>query len=304
MIKCVGFDSDSDFNIGSGGTGGAYGLNSGIFPPSGTTDFTRATRDTTVKASGSSSLKFTIPANSRSDSSGAYFTNFSADLSTQFGENSDFFIQWRQRFSPEFVATKFAGGGGWKQFIVGTGDVLGTLSNSCTALEVVVQNTYLRGFPQMYNSCTGSTSHGPYNAFEEPYGAYDFKVENAMPSPFCLYSQRSTSFFPPMGNCFPYVANEWLTFQVEIKTGPRVNDEFTNSFVTLWIARDGQASQQVFLWGPYKLSAGAPGDNQRFGKVWLLPYDTGKDATVTNPVAYTWYDELIISTNKIADPPP
>jgi hypothetical protein len=173
-------------------------MNAGIFPPSGTTDYTRATRDTTVKASGNSSLKFTIPANSPSDSSGAYFTNFSADLSTQFGENSDFFIQWRQRFSPEFVATKFAGGGG----------------------------------------------------------------------------------------C------------------PRVNDEFTNSFVTMWIARDGQASQQVFLWGPYNLSAGPPGDNQRFGKVWLLPYDTGKDATVTNPVACTWYDELIISTSKIADPPP
>jgi hypothetical protein len=304
VIKCVGFDSDSDFNIGSGGTGGAYGLNAGIFPPSGTTDYTRATRDTTVKASGNSSLKFTIPANSPSDSSGAYFTNFSADLSTQFGENSDFFIQWRQRFSPEFVATKFAGGGGWKQLIIGTGDVAGTLSTSCSALEVVTQNTNLRGFPQMYNSCTGSTSHGAYNPFEQPYGAFDFKIENAMPAPFCLYSQSSTSFFPPIGNCFPYVANEWLTFQVEIKTGPRVNDEFTNSFVTMWIARDGQASQQVFLWGPYNLSAGPPGDNQRFGKVWLLPYDTGKDATVTNPVAYTWYDELIISTSKIADPPP
>jgi hypothetical protein len=304
VIKCVGFDSDSDFNIGSGGTGGAYGLNSGIFPPSGTTDYTRATRDTTIKASGNSSLKFTIPANSPSDSSGAYFTNFSADLSTQFGENSTFFVQWRQRFSPEFVATKFAGGGGWKQLIIGTGDVAGTLSTSCSALEVVTQNTNQRGFPQMYNSCTGSTSHGAYDPFEQPYGAYDFKIENAMPAPFCLYSQSSTSFFPPIGNCFPYVANEWLTFQVEIKTGPRVNDEFTQSYVNLWIARDGQASQQVFAWGPYHLSAGAPGDNQRFGKVWLLPYDTGKDPTVTNPVAYTWYDELIISTSKIADPPP
>jgi hypothetical protein len=302
VIKCVGFDSDSDFNIGSGGTGGAYGLNSGIFPPSGTTDYTRATRDTTIKASGNSSLKFTIPANSPSDSSGAYFTNFSADLSTQFGENSDFFIQWRQRFSPEFVATKFAGGGGWKQLIIGTGDMPKAFATSCTALEVVVQNTYQHGFPQMYNSCTGSTSHGPYDPFSERFGAYDFKLENGMPDPYCLYSQSRTSYFPPIGNCFPYVANEWLTFQVEIKTGRRINDEFTNSFITLWVARDGQASQQVILWGPYNLSAGAPGTNQRFGKVWLLPYNTGKDGTVTNPVAYTWYDDLIISRMRIADP--
>jgi hypothetical protein len=304
VLKCVGFDSAADLNTGTGGTNGAFGQNSGILPPYGTSNYTLATIDTTIKASGGGSLRFTIPANSGSDSSGSYFTNFSSDLSTQFGENSDFFIQWRQRFSPEFVTTKFAGGGGWKQAIIGTGDAPGTLSSSCTTLETVVQNTYLRGFPQMYNSCTGSTSHGPYNPFEEPYGAYDFKMENAMPSPFCLYSQSSTSYFPPVGNCFPYVANEWLTFQVEIKTGPRVNDEFTQSYVNLWIARDGQASQQVFAWGPYNLSAGAPGDNQRFGKVWLLPYDTGKDATVAYPVAYTWYDELIISTSKIADPPP
>ena len=304
VIKCVGFDDPADFNTGGGVAGGAYGQNSGILPPYGTTDFTRATRDTTIKASGNSSLKFTIPANSPSDSSGSYFTNFSSDLSTQFGENSEFYIQWRQRFSPEFITTKFAGGGGWKQLIIGTGDQRGgPLSSSCTTLETVVQNTYLRGFPQMYNSCTGSTSHGPYNPFEEQFGTYDFKLENARPSPYCLYSQSATGYVPPNGNCFGYVANEWLTFQVEIKTGPRVNDEFTNSYVTLWIAREGKQSEPVIAWGPYNLSAGAPGDNQRYGKVWLLPYDTGKDASVTNPVAYTWYDELIISTKRIGDPP-
>jgi hypothetical protein len=50
------------------------------------------------------------------------------------------------------------------------------------------------------------------------------------------------------------------------------------------------------------LAAGGPGENQRFGKIWLLPYHTGKDASVSNPIAYTWYDELVISRNKIADP--
>jgi hypothetical protein len=156
----------------------------------------------------------------------------------------------------------------------------------------------------MYNSCTGSTSHGPYNPFVEVYGAYDFKLQNGMPSPYCLYSQSSTSYFAPVGNCFGYVANEWLTFQVEIRTGPRVNDEFTNSYVNLWIARDGKPSQQVIAWGPYNLTAGPAAENQRFGKLFLLPYNTGKDASVTNPTAYTWYDELIISRNRIADPPP
>jgi hypothetical protein len=302
VVKCVGFDEAADFNNGSGGTGGAYGLNSGIFPPSGTSDYSVVARDTAVKASGNSALRFTIPANSGADSSGSYFTNFSNDLSVQFDGGQEFFVQWRQRFSAEFIATKFAGGGGWKQVIVGTGDQPGKLYFSCTALEIPVQNTYHRGFPAMYNSCTGSTSHGAYHPFEEPFGKYDFKLQNARPDPYCLYSQSSSSYFAPNGSCFGYVANEWMTFQMQVKLGPRVGDEFQGSYVTLWGAREGKASELLFQWGPYNLTAGQPGDNQRYGKVWLLPYNTRKDASVTNPVSYTWYDELIISRSKIADP--
>jgi hypothetical protein len=302
VVKCVGFDAAGDFNTNGGSAGGAWGQNAGILPPSGTTDFTRATRDTIEKASGSSSLKFTLPGNAGSDAAGSYFTNFSNDLSTQFGENAEFFIQWRQRFSAEYIATKFAGGGGWKQVIIGTGDQPGKLYSSCSSLETVVQNTQHRGFAQMYNSCSGSASHGPYQPFEEPFGAYDFKFQNARPAPYCLYSQGSTSYFEPTGNCFGYQANEWMTFQVRIKTGPRVGDEFTNSYVTLWVARQGQPSEEVIHWGPYNLSAGSAADNQRFGKIWLLPYNTGRNAGVTNPITYTWYDELVISRSKIADP--
>jgi hypothetical protein len=154
----------------------------------------------------------------------------------------------------------------------------------------------------MYNSCTGSASHGAYHPFNQSYGSFDFKLQNARPSPYCLYSQRQTSFFPPTGNCFGYFANEWMTFQVRIKTGSRVGNEFTNSYVQLWIARENQPSQLVLDWGPYNLSAGPASENQQFGKVWLLPYNTGKSASQSYPTAYTWYDELIISRNKIADP--
>jgi hypothetical protein len=69
-----------------------------------------------------------------------------------------------------------------------------------------------------------------------------------------------------------------MTFQVMIKTGPRVNDEFINSFVKLWIAREGQPAEPVTDRGPYNLTAGNLVSNQRFGKVWFLPYHTGKSA--------------------------
>ena len=259
--------------------------------------------DTAVKASGAGSIKFTVPASSGANSSGSYFTNFTDDKSVLFGGNGEFYIQWRQRFSPEFLNVAFAGGGGWKQVIIGTGDYPGSMFYaSCTALETVVQNTNHRHFAQMYNSCEGSASHGPYDPFEQPFNGFDFKLQNARPSPYCLYSQNGSNRFPPNGNCFGYFANEWMTFQVGITTGPRVGNEFTNSRVRLWIARAGQQSELVIDWGPYNLSAGSVAENQRFGKVWLLPYNTGKSSSTTYPVAYTWYDELIVSTTRIADP--
>jgi hypothetical protein len=295
----VSFDSAADIAGGFGSNSGIFANGSGVKPAI----------DTTVKASGAGSLMFTIPANSSADSSGSYFTNFSPDLLTQFGENSVFYVQWRQRFSPEFINTFYTsvfGGGanGWKQVIIGAGDQPGALTTSCTVLETVVQNTYQTKFPQMYNSCSGSTSHGAFYSFEEPFGNSDFKKQNARPSPFCLYSQGPNNYFPPNGNCFGYVANEWMTFQVRIQTGPRLTtglqDEWTNSLVTLFVARFNSVSEKVIEF-PINLSAGDPSEDLKFGKVWLLPYHTNKDPAQTNLVAHTWYDELIISTQPIAD---
>src|SRR5262245_8376767 len=131
VIKCVNFDTDKDFDKGRGGTQGAYGSNFGLFPPYGTSDYTRATRDTTQAAAGGSSLRFTIPSNTASDTSGAWFTNFSDDLSVQMGEGQEVYVQWRQRFSPEFLNTQYTGidnqalGNGWKMLDVSAGDLPG-----------------------------------------------------------------------------------------------------------------------------------------------------------------------------------
>lgn len=294
VIKCIGFDDAASI---AGRWGDPSGITAG--------DSTTPTIDFDVKASGAGSLKFTIPSNSGSDSSGTFFTNFADDLSIQFDGGQEFYVQWRQRFSSELIGTKYQGAGGFKQIIIGTGDRPGKVYSSCSDLEVVMFNYEQEGFPAMYNSCSGSKSHGPYDGFYQPFGAYDFKLQNGRPSPYCLYSQGRTSpksYFAPQGNCFGYVAKEWTTFQVRIKLGPRVGDEFVNSQVTLWAARQGQPSQLVIDWGPYNLTAGPPGENQRFGKLWLLPYNTGKSASQSHPTAYTWYDELIISRSRVADP--
>lgn len=93
-----------------------------------------------------------------------------------------------------------------------------------------------------------------------------------------------------------------MTFQIMIEPGPRVNDEFVDSKVKLWVGREGQPSELVMDFSGVYLAAGAPGTNQEFGKVFLIPYLYLKDSSQAHPTAYTWYDELIISTNKIDDP--
>ena len=93
-----------------------------------------------------------------------------------------------------------------------------------------------------------------------------------------------------------------MKIEISEKTGPRVGDEFAGSFVEMWIAREGRSGEKVFDWGPYNLSAGPTAEDQRFGKIWFLPYHSNKDPRQVHPVGYTWYDELIVSRQKIADP--
>lgn len=297
VVRCWGFDSATDLGtLGWGGNTGRFNNTSGGRVPD---------LDTTVKASGASSLRFEVTPGGAGGGAGQWYGNFSSNLATQFGANSEFYVQWRQRFSPDFLN----GGAGWKQAILSTGDKTGcspanttNCFSSCTAIEIVPQNSYARGFVQVYNSCTGSSTQRPYDPFEEPFSSAfnpaDFKLENARPSPYCLWSQQAV---PPTGNCFPYVANEWMTFQFYIKLGARVNDEWTNSYFKLWAAREGQASELIFDWGPDVFVAGPIGEDQKFGKIWLLPYSGASTFNTTVPPV-TWYDEVIVSTQRIADP--
>jgi hypothetical protein len=152
VIKCVDFDDAGDI-------AGRWGNISGILPGS-----TPMVLDTGTKASGNSALKFTIASNTGGGDAGSYFTNFSDDLSQRFGEGEEFYVQWRQRFSPEFITnTSLYNGASWKQTIIGEGDRPGvcnpsspttaTCPSSCTQLEIVTTNSYDRNFPHMYHSC-------------------------------------------------------------------------------------------------------------------------------------------------------
>jgi hypothetical protein len=201
------------------------------------------TLDCAVAVSGCS-LRFTIPSNSGAGASGSWFVNFSDDFSARFGEGESFYVQWRQRFSRTFLETRFRGGG-WKQAIIGEGDRPGYAPDgkvvwSCTQLELVVTNGYMRGHPQMYHSCGGK----------------DRQYEG-------LWTYRAVAYEP----------DQWMTFQVRVKIGTWYKNDrhyHRNSTVELWVAREGEASRRAVVAEGYDIANTQP--DAKYGKLWLLPY--------------------------------
>ena len=106
-----------------------------------------------------------------------------------------------------------------------------------------------------------------------------------------------------------YRPDQWMTFQIHVKVGTWYKNDrkyHGDSIVQLWVADEGQPSKLVIDFSPKSDSHGYDLANEdpinKYGKIWLLPYQTHKDPTQVHPICYTWYDELIISRTKIPDP--
>lgn len=281
--------------------------------------------DTTVKASGSGSLKMDFPGLTSAGGGGIFTTNFSDDLSQQFGEGETFYVQYRWRADCDFIYTDCdpasptyrterrayaSNGGGWtsaKLSIISTGDneIGGEWSvGACTWLEIVTFHGPDHAL-QGYHSC------GWYAGFDTPMEEWVAGQRNWQFQPGGDYDCR---FFPDPEenqfrswgytgpNCFYLEAEEWITIQVMVRIGQWQpdGDGPPTSHVTVWAAREGASQQVIIDRDLYLRGPETPG--QKYGKVWLLPFMTGKDPNVDHPTAHLWYDELIVSTEFIADP--
>lgn len=313
VIKCVGFDSSAEIPVNPNqSNSGPQGILPATFLP---------VIDTTTKISGAGSLLMTVPAGSPGASVGAFFTNFANDYSVRFGENTDFYVQWRQRLDQNYVDASIGTGTGnsglsMKQIIIGMGSTTTYRKHSCEDSELVVQNISSNGIPGMYNDC-GRYLGLRVVASSGGYGSPDYLNQNARPNPpGCWhYAPTYAHRVAPLGSCIPYTANNWTTYQIHVHVG--IQAQHTNpdspgthfgwywdgSTVEAWIAQEGQPSIQIlniqnFSLGPLR-STSVDTLNQKYGQVWLLPYTTEGSFSQTSSV---WYDDLIISTNLIADP--
>jgi hypothetical protein len=217
VVNCWSFDTSADITYGCTRN---YGTCANADDP---TLISRTTIDNTVFAEGGGSLHMSIP-NTRvfPQAAADWYGNFSSDLSALYGclgngctTEYDFYIQWRQRFSPTYLSNNWGNGSGgfadgWKMGGWGAGDTSApTHANSCTTPDIVFLNGLYHDFPFAEHSCVGSSSHPfPYNTIEELYPhdcvgggcTGDLYEENARPAPYCRYRKYRTIHFLRTGD--------------------------------------------------------------------------------------------------------
>src|SRR5579885_127323 len=264
VLVCVGFDSATDFIPARWPASGLYPAFDGSI---------RGVMDTTVKASGKGSLRFEIPSHSAANTSGYWRQAFGRE----FGENSVFYVQFRQRFSEEMLKIDW-GDTTWKQAIFHNSGA------TCSDVELTTVQYHHNGFPVMYTDCGArglyTNSGNPPTKLEQ--GDFD-----------CWYGRYNKK------DCFFYPANRWVTFYYQISIGHWGKPDST---INAWVAVDGQPYKQWIHIPEFVLRNSHAGND--YDTVTLLPYMTNKNPNLDHPTAYTWYDVLIVSTRPIAPPTP
>jgi hypothetical protein len=251
--------------------------------------------DNTNFSNGGGSLMFTIPASGNAGDSGYFYTDLDPNFSIQFHAGDEFWVQWRQMFDSVFLG-EYVGGSGWKQFLLAAGDTPYRHQPGCDPPEIAIQNTYYRGFAQGYNACEG---HPSYPAFQDLDTDDSLVVETNLSADMNMQQVASLNCRydtqPKFQDCVWYFPGEWMTFQLHIILGPLVNNEYQGSTVQLFVARQGQDGVLAINIPSFNLDA----TYGNLGRILLVPYNTGRLGSYSQDT-YTWYDDLIVSTQPIA----
>ena len=275
--------------------------------------------DPNIKTSGSGALRFEFPSNSSSGIPGQFPMNFSGSphrgsptkgpgpFNVLYGQGDTFYVSWRQRMDDAFLHPfKANGGGGFKQIIISAGDRDNFTAGSCTILEIVQQNVNTRGFPAWYDACSGPN---PFAPFQKHVGNSIHVKQNFgdyYSAPTCDSRNHKTSStpnkYPPDDPpCFSYHkhVNQWVSYQIKVQIGTWGKKD---SEVAIWAAGPNDSDWTlIHRESNLQLDNNSPSVLQ-YGKVWLLPFITGKDSSESHAPAHTWYDELIVSTSHIRAP--
>jgi|GEM_PF-2721869 len=237
---------------------------------SGVTLMGGAKFDNAVKASGTASMRVDI-APSAGESPGNLTTKLGAD----FGEGRSLYLQWRQRFSPEMIDIDL-GGEGFKQFVIYDGTPCGP------NMEVAMLNQDFGGFPILYSACGSSY-------LRKSLGSGNYALMWNQDGTICSSQNKA--------GCLRYKADQWMTFYYEQKIGAWGQP---NSVVRVSMAEENQPLKTFIDFSDYTFKSDQT--TSAYRDIWVGPFSLGRTANDAYPMAQTWIDEVIISTQPIADP--
>jgi hypothetical protein len=281
VVKCIGFDNTTadivrGQNLHADGAG-TY----------------RAGLDTAQKTSGGGSLRFDLPPppHAGGNIAGSWSPISNNALGRMFGQNSTFYVQFRQRLSPEMIDNTW--NSSWKTALFHMNQ------QTCGGIELTTHNRGMTGLANMYSNC-GSTHM--YTKLDNSSYTESTPLLLQSGDYKCEYSKETSA------TCFYFVPNEWVTFYYKIHVGTWDRPE---SSIEAWIAREGSTTYKKFInVHNMPLSCNtdpcsqSPGSGQGYNNITFTPYMTSLSSNSgrAGVTARIWFDELVVSTQPIAAP--
>ena len=279
VVLCTGLDSETDLQRGQIGTA-SDGSRQGVV-------------DTSQKASGAGSLKFTFRAGNRSQNIGG---SWSTDLGRSFKSGDTLYVQYRYRASPEYFSNNQ---NYWRSSLKQI-NIHGP-SSTCQGAEftTIIGSS---GRPQMYTNCgIGWLTDVNTNALLSKCSGDCLLQQGSSltPSPNgsgynCHYWDQKKGDGTGSG-CFIPPSNEWVTHYEIIKLGTfGGSDTVVNAF-------EAHAGSGYKQWQRVNNVTFADNRDSYLSKLRFETYMTEISAAAPS-AAYVWYDELIVSTQPIVVP--
>jgi len=275
--------------------------------------------DTTIKRSGSGSVRITIPASSGADPGSLHLPTgqLRGNGTTTYYQFSIYTPEAFLRYKP----THSNGSGGWKSMIASH------TSGSNQTNEVVVQDIDRRGVPQVYWQDGTQFVAGAVSA-NTPCNPGNFEFNNAVdrgaPATITTCDQYESRYgllydnpshpggtnSAPAGSDsfaagFPYAKaliaaptwkiNGWNTILLRVTIGTLGT---ASSTIEMWHAQTGSAYTKLCSLTNVLLGTANGGHNC----VWLLPYETARNPNSVPQDTFVCYAESIASTQFINAP--
>lgn len=254
----------------------------------------------TTFTSGGCSIEFTISTNGGANAAGSVSYPFSTSGTgvgqVNFGQNSDFYVQYRISMDTPYLTQTYKDGSGTKTYqklhILHWGDFPTKNFSTCGQIE----STAIYPIPfEMYGQCGADLYAPPYA------GGTNFLLESGTKSTALgdAYNQGyNYNYLAPHGSGIVPLADTWYTVYIHVHVGTFGSP---NSHIDAWWSTPGGDPRQ---WINYTttMNQDSPSINA-YNYATLLPYMTNRSSSF--PVAlpaHVRYNELIVSSNPIANP--